>query len=137
MCGVSRILIEGKTKEKTPAMIIKSLQYLIKDEGLGIKSINPEKIIGAAEVWVYDIEKRKLGLYKADEGSKLTVKGTTILNWSFELSSQKTIRKPEEIIKKFTLNNKSELRKEFEAIKSVDMEVKGRTNKNVLILRSF
>lgn len=137
MCGVSKILREKTPKVKSPSILVKSLQYLLKDPELNITSIKPEKIIDSSEVWLYDTEKRKLSKYKASEGNKLTVKGTTILNWDFELSSQKTVRKPSEIINKFVTGNKSELNKIFDSIKSVSMEVKGRTNKNVLLLRAF
>lgn len=137
MCGVSKILRERKVKEKSPALMTKSFQYLPKDIDLNVTSIPPEKIINASEVWIYDTDKRKLGKYKANDGDKLTIKGTTILNWDYELSSQKTVRKPSEIINKFVTDKKSELDKLFNSIKSVNMEVKGRTNKSVLILRVF
>lgn len=137
MCGVSRILRDKQPKAKSPSVLVKSLQYLHKDAGLGITSIKPEKIIDSNEVWLFDTEKRKLSKYRSASGNKLTVKGTTILNWDFELSSQKTVRKPNEVLPKIISCNKSEAHKLFESIKSVDMEVKGRTNKNVLLLRVF
>lgn len=137
MSGVTKAERKRKSKEKLPAVLVKSFQFLNNDDSLKIKSITPEKIIGANEVWLFDTEKRKLIRYKANDGDNLTVKGTTILNWSFEKSSQKTVRKPEEIVEGIKNGSKSEINKIFSAIKAVDMEVKGRTNKNILILRSF
>jgi hypothetical protein len=84
-------------------------------------SINPTDIIGAKELWVYNIKSRKVGKYVANEYLELGVKGTSITGFNSNLSVQKTLRKPEEQLKEFKAAGKVQLRKFLDDIKDVDI----------------
>jgi hypothetical protein len=98
-------------------------------------SINPTEIIGAKELWVYNIKSRKVGKYVANEYLELGVKGTSITGFNSNLSVQKTLRKPEEQLKEFKAAGKVQLRKFLEDIKAVDIKLNGRINEDVVLLK--
>jgi hypothetical protein len=126
-------------KKKAPSTqkLIAKLQYCESVPELGVASVNPAGIIGAQEVWVYNTKYRKLGKYVAQDGAGLSVKGTSIKDFSTDKSRCKTIRKPEEQLKVFMTSGKVKLRKFLEDIKAVDQRLNGRINNNIVILKIF
>lgn len=125
-----------KKKKKSPEKLVKAFRYLDFDKGLGIKSIAPSHIIDANIVWVFNTKDRKLIKYVAEKGKKLTVKGTTILNFDEKTSEMKNIRSPE-IVKGYLSDPKTVLDANFKEIRSKGMEPNGRTNAFTLIIRIF
>lgn len=123
---------------KPPAKekLVRSLKYLKQDAGMKLVSINPVDIVGAEQLWVYNVKNRKLGRYVAeDQGGALGVKGTTITGFSETKSTQKTLRKPEEQVKAFLSSNKVELRKFLENIKTTEIKLNGRINADTILLK--
>ena len=99
-------------------------------------SINPVDIVGAEQLWVYNVKNRKLGRYVAeDQGGVLGVKGTSITGFNESKSTQKTLRKPEEQIKDLMGSGKVKLRSFIDNIKSKEQAVNGRINIDTIILR--
>jgi hypothetical protein len=116
--------------------LVKSLKYLKQDTALKIVSINPVDIVGAEELWVYNVKNRKIGKYIAeDQGGVLGVKGTSITGFNETKSTQKTLRKPEEQIKQFLASSKVELRKFLENIKATEIKLNGRINAETILLK--
>lgn len=125
---------------KPPAKekLVKSLKYLKQDAGMKLVSINPVDIVGAEQLWVYNVKNRKLGRYLAeDQGGVLGVKGTTITGFSETKSTQKTLRKPEEQIKAFLTSSKVELRKFLDNIKTTEIALNGRINADTILLKTI
>lgn len=122
-------------KPTDKAKVVAKLKYLKQDEKLKLVSINPIDIVGAKELWVYNIKTRKLGKYVAAEFNDLGVKGTTITGFDELKSVQKTLRKPEEQIREFKAAGKVALRKFLEDIKAVDIKLNGRTNEDTVLLK--
>ena len=123
---------------KPPAKekLVRSLKYLKQDAGMKLVSINPVDIVGAEQLWVYNVKNRKLGKYVAeDQGGVLGVKGTSITGFSETKSTQKTLRKPEEQVKAFLASNKVELRKFLENIKTTEIKLNGRINADTILLK--
>jgi len=123
---------------KPPAKekLVRSLKYLKQDAGMKLVSINPVDIVGAEQLWVYNVKNRKLGKYVAeDQGGVLGVKGTTITGFNESKSTQKTLRKPEEQVKAFLASNKVELRKFLENIKTTEIKLNGRINADTILLK--
>jgi hypothetical protein len=123
---------------KPPAKekLVKSLKYLKQDTAMKIVSINPVDIVGAEQLWVYNVKNRKLGKYVAeDQGGALGVKGTTITGFDANKSTQKTLRKPEEQVKAFLASNKVELRRFLENIKTTEIKLNGRINADTILLK--
>jgi hypothetical protein len=119
------------SKEK----VVGKLKYAKEDKALKIISINPADIVNTKELWVYNVKTRKLGRYVAEEYKDLTVKGTTIVNFSQNKSVQKTLRKPEEKLREFAKASKVQLRKFLEEIKSTEVQLNGRINADTLLLK--
>ena len=116
--------------------LVRGLKYLKQDAGMKLVSINPVDIVGAEQLWVYNVKNRKLGRYVAeDQGGVLGVKGTSITGFNESKSTQKTLRKPEEQIKAFLASNKVELRKFLENIKTTEIALNGRINADTILLK--
>jgi len=100
-----------------------------------IASVDPVTVIGATELYVFNVKTRKLGKYVADSHiGVLGVKGTTIVGYDTNLSTQKTLRKPERQLPDFMGSNKVNKRKFLQGIKSVEIALNGRINSDTILL---
>ena len=126
-------------KRKAPSIEkqIGKLKYCEAFPDYGIASVNPAEIIGAKEVWVFNTKYRKLGKYVAQDESGLTVKGTSIKDFSEAQSRQKTLRKPKEQLAEFMKAGKVKHRTWLDNIKAVDTKMNGRMNDNIVILKVY
>ena len=124
-----------KTKAKPVEKIISKMKFLKQDDKLKLVSINPADVLGAKELWVFNIKTRKIGKYVAAEFQELGVKGTSITGFNESVSVQKTLRKPEEQLKEFKAAGKVQLRKFLEDIKAVDIKLNGRINEDTILLK--
>ncbi len=122
-------------KSKPVEKIVEKLKYLKQDDKLKLVSISPTDIVGAKELWVFNIKTRKLGKYVTGEFNELGVKGTSITGFDEIRSVQKTLRKPEEQLKEFKAAGKVALRKFLEDIKAVDIKLNGRINEDTILLK--
>jgi hypothetical protein len=125
-------------KKKAPSVekLTSKIKYLPKFEELGLVSELPASIVGATEVWVYNVKKRKLGKYVAQEAATLSCKGASILFYDENKSVQKTLRKPKEQLKAFMGSGKVGLRKFLDEIRGVDTKLNGRMNGDIVILKT-
>lgn len=147
------IIIEkaaAKRKPRTPKArsadkVVKDIKYLDAFNDLALVSINPVDIVGASELWVYNVKTKKLGKYVASvidpkgagrTGSGLSVKGTTLQGFDESKSVQKTLRKPDEKLKEFKTAGKVALRKFLDEIKAVESPMTGRINKDTILLKA-
>jgi hypothetical protein len=124
-----------KRKVKTPEQLIGKLKYCLEDKDLKIKSVDPKNIIAAEAVWIFNRKTRKLGCYFADDSSGLTVKGSTIQNYSEVKSISKTVRKPDEMIPNVINGGKVFLRNVLQEIRAKESKLNGRINKDTMIIR--
>lgn len=123
-------------KSKPVEKIVEKLKYCKGNEPLKLVSISPADIVGAKELWVFNIKTRKLGKYVATEFAELSVKGTSVTGFDENKSVQKTLRKPEEQLKEFKAAGKVALRKFLEDIKAVDIKLNGRINEDTILLKA-
>jgi hypothetical protein len=123
-----------KKKPVSQEKLISKIKYKKEDNILGIVSINPINIIGAKELWVYNIRTRKLAQYKALDESGLSVKGAGVVNYSPD-SVEKTLRKPIEALADFKKASKVKLRTFLKELSTLDTPCGGKLNENHLILR--
>lgn len=133
-----------KAKPKSADKLVEKLKYLKADPKYNLASIAPVDIVGASELWVFNIKTRKLGKYVASNidptgtgrpGSGLQVKGTTIIGFDENLSVQKTLRKPDEQLKEFKGAGKVALRKFLDEINTTDTKLNGRCNPDTILLK--
>jgi hypothetical protein len=124
-----------KIKEKPPSVIAAKVKCMKEFPELGLKSILPEKIIGANQVWLYNTKTKLLGMYNADNAKGLTIKGTTIQNYNSEMSSGKRLRKPEVTIKEVLSGGKVVLKKLLDGLTTKPSELTGRINSDTIVVR--
>jgi L-cysteine desulfidase len=120
-------------KQKSPEQLVSKLKYLDKHEEL--VSENPKDIIGALQLWVYNIKSRKLGCYNAEDASGLSVKGSSIISFNESKSTQKKLRKPEVTLPEVLKGGKVYLRTALDDIKAVSATLNGRLNTDTILLR--
>ena len=124
-----------KKKTLSATRLVSKLKYEMEHSDLKLVSINPEKIIGCSELWVYNTKKNRLGVYYAENSVRgLSVKGCTIQNFDSSMSIQKTARKPEDVLKTLT---KRTLNKNLKQMKTKEQEVTGRINAQTILLGAF
>ena len=124
-----------KTKQKSASRLIKNLKYQQEHPDLRLVSVNPEKIVGCNELWVYNTKYNKLGVYYAENSVRgFTVKGCTIQQFDEKISIQKTARKPEDVLSTLT---KRSLKKKLKDMKTKDQPVTGRINSQTILLGAF
>lgn len=131
--------INKKPRAKKPtdkSKLVAKMKHLKQDDKLKLVSVNPQDIIGAKELWVFNTKTRKLGKYVAAEYQELSVKGTSITGFDPVKSVQKTLRKPEEQLKEFKAASKVQLRKFLDDIKAVDIKLNGRINEDTILVRT-
>lgn len=124
-----------KKKPVSQEKKISKIKYQVEDVDLKLTSINPIKIIGSQQLWVYNTKTRKLGVYNAADESGLSVKGSSILNYNESTSISKTLRKPEKTLKDITSVGKVGLRKAMETINSKPVKLNGRINNLTILVR--
>jgi len=124
-----------KKKSQSKSKQVAKLKYLEKFPGLNLVSINPEEIIGAKVLWVYNVKTRKLGKYVAGEFDTLGVKGSTLTGIDQSKSVAKTLRKPKEQLGEFKRAGKVKLRKFMDSITTVGIKLTGRINKDTILLK--
>ena len=123
-------------KVKPPAVLVKKLKYMFKHDLLNLKSCNPTDIVGAKELWAYNIKYRKLVAYIADDSDLLSVKGTTIINYSVAKSWSWTLRNPEKFFKDLSISKKN-LNTAAKALTTKPTVPNGRINEETILLGAF
>ena len=124
-----------KRKAKSPDELIVNLKYCIEDEVTKIKSVDPKSIIGASALWVYNAKTRKLGCYFADDAGGLSIKGSTVVNYTESKSVQKKLRKPEQFISEVIGGGKVFLKNVIDSIQTVQSPLSGRINADTVLIR--
>jgi hypothetical protein len=124
-----------KRKVKTPQELVTKVVICKEFEELKLKSIAPTDMIGAMQLWVYNTKTKKLGVYNAEDAGGLSVKGTTLINFSEDKSTQKTLRKPTEILPEVLKGGKVFLRNALANIRAVESKLNGRLNKDIILLK--
>jgi hypothetical protein len=149
--ALDMIIEESKATRKTRKPTVRSadkvvskLKYKPKDDKYKLVSVNPQTIVGATEIWVFNTKTRKIGKYVAAnidptgqgrEGSGLSVKGTSIIGFKETESIQKTMRKPDDQLREFKACGKVKLRTFMDDIKTIDTKLNGRVNVDTILLK--
>lgn len=133
-----KVLKKPRAKKVKPAEdLVKKLKFRAVDDKLGIVSVPPANLIGAQSAVVYNTKTRKVGIYIAKSSAGLSVKGTSIAEFT-DKSFQKTLRKPAEQLKEFKEQNTAKrIETWFSKIKSAEIVLNGRMNEDVVILKVF
>ena len=124
-----------KKKTLSATRLVKSLKFQPEFSDLKLVSVNPEKIIGANELWVYNTKYNRIGVYHAVNSIRgLSIKGCTIQHYDEDTSVQKTARKPKDTLSVLT---KRSLKKQLSHMKTREQKMTGRINTQTILLGVF
>lgn len=124
-----------KLKVASPTKVVSKMKYMKDFDEMGLKSVKPETILAAAELWVYNTKYRKVQVYKADSGT-LSVKGTTVIGFSVKESLSMTLRKPEEFFKGLAMGKRA-LNAALKKLTTKPTTPNGRINEECILLGAF
>ena len=124
-----------KRKAKSPEQLVAKMKYCLEFKDLSLTSVKSTDIIESMQLWVYNTKTRKLGVYHAEDAGGLSVKGSSIVNFSETKSIQKTLRKPEVMLPEVLTGGKVFLRNAIDSIKAVESKLTGRINADTILLR--
>lgn len=120
-------------KVKPPSVVAAKIKPMKEFAALGLKSIEPAKIIGADELWVYSPDTRKLTVFRGADGP-LGVSGMSVTNYDIEKSETKTLRKPEEFFKGLSSMGKRAMANAWKAVTAKTSKPRARINDGMILL---
>ena len=126
-----------KRKVKSPEELVVKVKVLDKFDELKLVSVSTTEIVGAMQLWVYNVKTRKLGCYHAEDAGGLSVKGTSLENFNESKSVHKKLRKPEVSLPEVMKAGKVLLRNYMDNIRAVESALTGRLNTDTILLRSL
>jgi tRNA splicing endonuclease len=124
-----------KRKAVSADQLVAKVQFCESNDELKLKSELPKSIIGATQLWVFNVKTRKLGVYHALDAGGFSIKGTSLLNFSEMKSVQKTLRKPEAILPEIVKGSKVFLRNVIESVRAKESCLNGRLNRDTILLK--
>lgn len=136
--GQSVIRRKRKKKVRSASKIVSKVSYLKehKEDGLSLTSVDTTNIVGAAQVWLYNVRYRTLTQLDAAGPEGMSVKGTTIQGFDEKASVTKKIRKPNQVLPSVLSGSKVALRKLMNGIRAKPGRLTGRMGKDTIILRT-
>ena len=120
-------------KVKPPSVVAAKIKPMREYAELKLKSIDPAKIIGSDELWVYTPSTRKLTVFRSADGP-LGVSGMSVTNFDVEKSETKTLRKPDEFFKGLSSTGKRAMANAWKAIRAKSSKPRARINNEMILL---
>ncbi len=125
-----------KAKAINATKVVSKLNYLEHDTDNKVKSIDPSKIVGSKELWVFNSKTNEMIRYVAEDRGGLSVKGTTIQNFNSKTSMSKKLGvKTKHFIDRVLEGGSIVLNKCMNEINSKSSKVSGRINNNMILLK--
>jgi len=125
-----------KAKAISATNLVSKLSYLDHDPINKVKSIDPSKIVGSKQLWLFNSKTNEIIKYDQLDRAGLSVKGTTIQNFNEKTSSSKKLgMKTEHFIDRILDAGSIVLNKVMSEINSKASKVTGRVNNNMIILK--
>lgn len=125
-----------KKKAKSTVQLLKTFKFQKECKELKLMSIDPNQIIGAMSLWVYNTKYNKLTVLHASGPKGLSVKGTTVIGFDEKTSITKTVRKPEQVTKEVLGAGKVALRKIMSGLTTTEYAATGRIGGDTILLRT-
>lgn len=126
---------QRKVKEKPANVIVAKMKYLKEFAELNLKSVAPERVVCASQLWTYNTKTKLLGVYNADNAKGLTVKGSTLQNFNEQTSIGKRLRKPDVVLKDLLDAGKVKLKRILPDLTTKESTLTGRMNDDIIIVR--
>ena len=136
--GVSARVRKPRVIKTKPAVVVTAkVNYLKEFPELKLKSIEPSKLVGAKEIWLYNTVYRKISVIRGADDGTLLIRGTSIYNQDLEKSEVKMIRNPEEFFGGIKTIGKRALTSGFKSLTTKASLAKGRLNDQSIILAAY
>lgn len=126
-----------KKKTVSAGAQVAKVQYLKDSAEFKVASIDPSNIVGATEVWLFNVKYRTMSKLVTSSGAGFSVKGTTIQDVDLEASGKKKLRKPDAFFAEVSTSTKAKLNKVYDAIKTKPSATTGRINSDTIIFKAF
>lgn len=111
-------------------------KVLMEFADLKLKGLPAAQLVDKSEAWLYDTKKRKLIHLVADSHTQsFTVKSNSIIGFGVAETTQKTLRKPAEVLKAIMSGGKPATRKVFKDLTTTETPFNGRGTENLMVLR--
>ena len=132
--AANKVAARAPTKRKVikADKVVEKLQYCKRSDAFKVESINPEALIGANGLWVFNTKYRDLIFYS---GNNITIQGTSLKNVDLDKSFRKVLRKPLETLPQFLGATPKGRMKIFDGINSKPCKVSNRINKDCILLK--
>jgi hypothetical protein len=124
-------------KPKSATQQVSKVLYLKESVEYKITSVDPMNIIGASELYLFNVKYRTLAHVVTQSSSGFTLKGTTLQGIDATNTSKKMLRKPDEALKELMSMTKAKSLKFFSEIKTSPSEFTGRINNETIILKVY
>lgn len=127
-----------KVKAVPPEKRAAKFKIMTEFAELKLKGLPAASLVDKAEAWLYDTKKRKLIHLVADSHTQsFTVKSNSIIGFSTVDTLQKTVRKPQDIVKAVQAAGKPAARKIFKELSTTETAWNARGTENLVILKSW
>ena len=112
------------------------LNFKEEDDKFGLRSIDPTNIVGAEIAIVFNTKNRHCEVYRAKDGTRLSVQGARITNFDEATSTAKTLRKPDRDLPHWTrVTSLRRIEILLEDINGKNWQPTGKMNKNCVIIK--
>lgn len=114
------------------------IKYLPRHDAHKLVSIDPNKIVGANEIWTYNPKYEFITVIRAQKGAVLGIKGSTITNVDTNTSVTKRIgKKAGAYLDRIKVSGKTEIDKMMAAVVAAPCTLQTRMNENTVIVKVF
>lgn len=123
-----------KKKPQSVEKKLKNFRYKAEDQEMKLASVSPESIVGAQELWAYNVRYKTLTVFRAIDRGGLDIKRSSIINFDeSSTGTYRTGRQGEKIVQSVLSGGKIILRKVTDGLKAATLQ--DRINENVILLR--
>ena len=122
-------------KVKSIDQMVSKVRYLKHDPELGLTSLEPATMLGKNALVTYDVKKRKIQYYVAEDGKEFGVDGTALTNVDLTKSIQKTLRNPKDQLLNMLQLGKRGFEKALNMVRSVSTEPSCKLTHETLICK--
>lgn len=117
---------------------LKGFKYAERYDELQLASVNPQKVIGAVQVWLFNYKNKTLTMLTALDRGGIDIKGQTFQNVDVDKSMSKRIgRKTKEHVDAILKKTKPQCKRHINDIKYAPIGIQTRSNATTVILRVF
>lgn len=120
-------------KPESMERMVKYLKFQKESKEFKLASVDPTKIIGAKQLWLFNTKNRMLTYYTAGDEKGLRLKGSTLQNYT--IGESKKLRKPELVLPNILGGTKINNGNTFKNLTTTAIAVTGRINKDTILLK--